>query len=401
MGPPPRFGGEWQLMKSSLAAFALPRQTLDSSPSTHCVAFSALLRNPVLHSSFCLPPHPPQIPSRRQHTPCSGPSSCWGRRLQHHLPTADPARPLFPARHSCPFQPPLFHRLLQPCQLPPAFPPRQPPLSAASPQRLVPRLKYNSSPFSQEKLPTSSARRRFPRLLKINKYTSGALTKFGLPPTTQHCVPRRKPHDAAFWADFSRVSFSPSAARDGTGRDATRGPTAPTRPPRGLLRRVAFPWRQAAVQSARHPISRCWEGEGGNGGGAARPCHPPGGLRGARRENVRERESWYGQIFFIPEDPLLPHTQALGMACEKAQPWGLPQCPSFQASSFPHPRVGWQWQLAFSKGSLVFPRRFSRPCGKHADAFPGPAVESSTRNGKYWSTCKPVGHQGEGLLPVS
>lgn len=73
--------GQWALLrvwegKSSLAAFALPRRALASSPSAHCFFLFALLRNPALPSGFRVcPPHPRQLPPCRLRTPHSGPSS--------------------------------------------------------------------------------------------------------------------------------------------------------------------------------------------------------------------------------------------------------------------------------------------------------------------------------------
>lgn len=107
-----------------------------------------------------------------------------------------------------------------------------------------------------------------------------------------------------------------------------RFPAPPSRPAEGDRVSMAA----AAVKSTRRPPSRCWAAEGGNGGGPARPCHPPllprRPLRGARRvkREGKGRDDpsksfwfWLG-FFFSPEDPLLPHTQALETACERAQP---------------------------------------------------------------------------------
>lgn len=139
MGPPPRFGGEWQLMKSSLAAFALPRQTLDSSPSTHCVAFSALLRNPVLHSSFsvCLPIHPRSLPAgSTPHAPVlpaaegGDCSTICPQQIPPDLsfPTATAA--LSSPRYSTASSSPVSSR---PPSRPASLPSALPPLSASSP----------------------------------------------------------------------------------------------------------------------------------------------------------------------------------------------------------------------------------------------------------------------------
>lgn len=133
MGPPPRFGGEWQLMKSSLAAFALPRQTLDSSPSTHCVAFLCLAQEPCF--TF-------QLLSASPSTPDPFPQAAHPMLRSFQLLREEIAAPSAHSR-SRPTS------LSRPPQLPfpaPAIPPPPPALSAparlpappASPQRCLP-----------------------------------------------------------------------------------------------------------------------------------------------------------------------------------------------------------------------------------------------------------------------